>query len=144
MILRVMIRASSEKKSEKARQDIQSGLEKLDMADITHKVEFNRGVMPAVINDPVLARKAMETIRKLRGEEGLIIIEETTPFFSEDFAFFLQKIPGVMSFLGVSNSAKGIVGMPHSPRFAVDEEAIIIGAKTMAAVLWDYLETKQR
>jgi metal-dependent amidase/aminoacylase/carboxypeptidase family protein len=141
MILRVMIRASSEKNSEKARQDIQSGLDKLDMADITHKVEFNRGVVPAVINDTVLARKAMETIQKLRGEEGLIVIEETTPFFSEDFAFFLQRIPGVMFFLGVSNTKKGIVGMPHTPQFAVDEEAIIIGAKTMAAVLWDYLVT---
>ncbi len=140
--LRIMIRASSDKNSEKAGRDIQSGLEKLDMADITHKVEFSRGVVPAVINDPVLASKAMETIRKLRGEEGLVVIDETTPFFSEDFAFFLQKIPGVMSFLGVSNTNKGIVGMPHSPQFAVDEEAIIIGAKTMAAVLWDYLVTK--
>jgi metal-dependent amidase/aminoacylase/carboxypeptidase family protein len=46
-----------------------------------------------------------------------------------------------MYFLGVSNAGKGIIGMPHSPQFAVDEEAIFVGARTMAAVLLNYLET---
>jgi metal-dependent amidase/aminoacylase/carboxypeptidase family protein len=46
-----------------------------------------------------------------------------------------------MYWLGVSNEEKGIIGMPHSPQFAVDEEAIFVGAKTMAAVLLNYLET---
>jgi metal-dependent amidase/aminoacylase/carboxypeptidase family protein len=69
------------------------------------------------------------------------VLPGVTPFFSEDFARYLQKVPGVMYFLGVSNAEKGIIGMPHSPQFAVDEEAIFVGARTMAAVLLNYLET---
>ena len=30
--------------------------------------------------------------------------------------------------------------MPHHPQFRVDENAINIGARAMAMVLWDYLE----
>jgi hypothetical protein len=45
-----------------------------------------------------------------------------------------------MYWLGVSNSELGYEGMPHSPNFAADEEAIFVGAKVMSAVLLDYLE----
>ena len=46
-----------------------------------------------------------------------------------------------MFFLGVSNQAKGIVGMPHSPGYAADEAAIALGAKVMAAIMLDRLES---
>jgi metal-dependent amidase/aminoacylase/carboxypeptidase family protein len=136
-----MIRASSEENYEKAKKNIRDGLEKLDLPGVTYRINYTGGVLPAVMNDPALVRGAMDTIRSLRGEEGLVVLEAVTPFFSEDFARYLQKIPGVMYFLGVSNAGKGIIGMPHSPQFAVDEEAIFIGARTMAAVLLNYLET---
>ena len=42
-------------------------------------------------------------------------------------------------FLGVSNSARGWVGMPHSPGYVADEGAIAVGARAMAAVLLDRL-----
>jgi len=45
-----------------------------------------------------------------------------------------------MYWFGVSNEKKGIIGFPHRPQFTVDEEAIFVGAKTMAAVLLNYLE----
>jgi metal-dependent amidase/aminoacylase/carboxypeptidase family protein len=92
------------------------------------------------MNDPELVRKAMDTIRSAHGDESLVVVEQVPPFFGEDFAFYLQKIPGVMYWLGVSNEAKGIIGMPHHPQFAVDEEAILVGAKAMAAVLLNYLD----
>jgi len=140
-ILRDLVRASSEENFARAKKDIQTGLENLDLPGISYKINYTNGVVPAVMNDPALVRGAMDTIRSLQGEEGLVVVEEALPFFSEDFAFYLQKIPGVMYFLGVSNEKKGIIGMPHSPQFAVDEEAIFVGAKTMAAVLLNYLET---
>ena len=51
-----------------------------------------------------------------------------------------QEIPGVMYWLGVSNSEAGTVGMPHSPGYVADEGAILVGATAMSAVLLDYLE----
>ncbi len=135
-----MARTSSEENSAKAKKNIQSGIEKLDLEGISYKIEYTNAVVPAVMNDPALVRGAIDTIRKVQGEEGLVVVEQTPPFFGEDFAFYLQEIPGVMYWLGVSNEEKGIIGLPHHPQFSIDEEAIFVGAKTMAAVLLRYLE----
>jgi amidohydrolase len=49
-------------------------------------------------------------------------------------------IPGFFYFLGVGNRAKGITAQIHTPEFDVDEESLVIGVKTMANVLLDYLD----
>jgi metal-dependent amidase/aminoacylase/carboxypeptidase family protein len=138
--VKAMIRASSKENYDRAKNHIRDGFEKLDLPGVTFRINYTDGVLPAVMNDPKLVRGAMDVIRSLLGEEGLVVLPGVPPYFSEDFARYLQKIPGVMYFLGVSNSEKGIIGMPHSPQFAVDEEAIFVGARTMAAVLLNYLE----
>jgi metal-dependent amidase/aminoacylase/carboxypeptidase family protein len=46
-----------------------------------------------------------------------------------------------MYYLGVSNSERGWVGLPHSPGYVADEAAIEVGARVMAAVILDYLAT---
>ena len=140
-ILTAMLRTSNEANSAKAEKLIRSGIENLDLPGISYQIDYQSGLVPAVINDKALVRSAMDTIRSLQGEEGLVIVEQVPPFFGEDYAFYLQKIPGVMYWLGVSNEAKGIIGLPHHPQFAVDEEAIIVGSKTMAAVLLNYINT---
>ncbi|UCE42251.1 MAG: amidohydrolase [Candidatus Aminicenantes bacterium] len=139
--LKAMARTSSEENSAIAKKNIQAGIEKLDLPGISTKIDYSNGVVPAVMNDPELVRSAMGSIRSAHGDESLIVVEQVPPFFGEDFAFYLQKIPGVMYWLGVSNEKKGILGLPHHPRFAVDEEAIFVGSKTMAAVLLNYLDT---
>jgi len=48
-------------------------------------------------------------------------------------------VPGVMYFLGVSNSERGWIGMPHTPTYVADEEAIFVGAEAMAAVFLDLM-----
>lgn len=139
-ILRAMVRTSSGENSAIAKKKIQTGIDNLDLPGISCTMNYSKGMIPAVINDTTLVRGAMDTIRSIQGDEGLVVIEQVPPFFGEDFAFYLQTIPGVMYWLGVSNEEKGIIGLPHSPNFAVDEEAIFVGAKTMAAVLLNYLE----
>jgi metal-dependent amidase/aminoacylase/carboxypeptidase family protein len=43
--------------------------------------------------------------------------------------------------LGVSNSEKGWVGLPHSPGYVADEASIEVGARAMAAVMLDFLHS---
>lgn len=43
---------------------------------------------------------------------------------AEDFAYYLQRRPGVFYRLGVSNTAKGITQTTHSSTFQIDEEAL--------------------
>ncbi|NIM97965.1 MAG: amidohydrolase, partial [candidate division Zixibacteria bacterium] len=78
-ILRGMVRASSDENSEKAKKSIQTGLENLDRPGISHKFNYQKGVLPAVMNDPALARGALDTIRSIQGEEGLVVVESIPP-----------------------------------------------------------------
>jgi amidohydrolase len=56
---------------------------------------------------------------------------------SEDFAAYLDYVPGAMFRLGCASPAIGNTAL-HTPTFYVDEQALAIGAKILAraAVLW--------
>ena len=75
------------------------------------------------------------------GEDGVVTIENVPTQFSEDFGSFQEQVPGVMYYLGVSNSGKGWVGLPHSPGYVADEASIEVGARAMAAVMLDVLHS---
>jgi metal-dependent amidase/aminoacylase/carboxypeptidase family protein len=114
----------------------------LRIRGIQSEFEYDEfAVVPDMVNDPGLVRSTLETFRAVLGAENLLEINQVTPQFSEDFARFQQHIPGAMYWLGVANSELGYNGMPHSPDFAADEEAMVVGAKAMAAVMLNYLET---
>ncbi len=112
----------------------------VDAEGVSYDLTYDEQALPDMVNDVELVRSTLPTIRSVVGD-GLLEVNQVTPYFSEDFAYFQQHIPGAMYWLGVSNSELGYVGMPHSPGFVADEESIIIGARVMAAVLLDYLET---
>lgn len=57
---------------------------------------------------------------------------------SEDFAYYLEKAPGVFAFLGAGNPAKG-TGLPHQPRYNFDEDALPLGAAILAGTALDIL-----
>jgi IAA-amino acid hydrolase len=46
----------------------------------------------------------------------------------EDFAFYLEKVPGCFVALGIRNDAIGANHFVHTPFFKVDEEALPLGA----------------
>jgi amidohydrolase len=57
----------------------------------------------------------------------------------EDFAYFLQKIPGALFWLGCGNEAKGTIEMLHNPNFLMDEDALILGTAMHANLAHHYL-----
>jgi metal-dependent amidase/aminoacylase/carboxypeptidase family protein len=57
----------------------------------------------------------------------------------EDFAYFSRRVPATLFRLGVRNDAKGIVHPIHSPQFDLDEDALPLGAATLARIALDYL-----
>ena len=50
---------------------------------------------------------------------------------SEDFAFYTERIPGAMAWIGVRNEARRIVHPLHHPGFAVDEAVIPLGVELL-------------
>lgn len=58
---------------------------------------------------------------------------------SDDFAYFSNVVPGTYFRIGVRNEAKGCVHPLHHPDFAIDEDALEIGAALLIQATLDAL-----
>ena len=52
---------------------------------------------------------------------------------AEDFAYFAQRVPGVLMRLGIRNEAFGSIHSGHSPQFKVDEGAFPTGIAALTS-----------
>jgi amidohydrolase len=142
-----MVEGSITMASEQARKRVHAAVEaavaELGSDDTALDLEYEERYIAGVTNDAALVERASASVESVLGAGSVTTLEAVVPAFSEDFGSFQQKVPGVMFFLGVSNPEKGIVGMPHSPGYAADDEAIFTGARAMAAVLLDFLESRR-
>jgi metal-dependent amidase/aminoacylase/carboxypeptidase family protein len=59
---------------------------------------------------------------------------------AEDFAFFLQKIPGAYMIIGAKDAKLDALASGHSPTFWINEEVLPYGAALLAAVAEKYLK----
>ncbi|MDZ4805138.1 MAG: amidohydrolase [Candidatus Eisenbacteria bacterium] len=86
---------------------------------------------PGLSNDPAVIDFLAEALAS-DFDTGQII-ELTRPIMGgEDFAHYLEVMPGAFLRLGVRNEAGGIVHPIHSPRFNLDESALPVGAAALA------------
>ena len=89
---------------------------------------------PVTLNDAGAADSVLRVAGDLFGEDS--VLELTNPSMGgEDFAFFLQKVPGAFVWLGVGEDAPGL----HTPRFAFGEEILPRGAALLAALALESL-----
>ena len=91
------------------------------------KVIF-REITPPVNNHSQINRIFRESAIKVLGQENVIELQKPS-LGAEDFAEFLNEIPGAMFRLGVSGS-NGCSPL-HSSKFNPDERAIAIGIKVI-------------
>jgi len=104
-----------------------SSLSALNNAEI--KVMFKPGY-PPVINEETATKFARSVSEKLVGREKTISI----PFPSlggEDFAYFLQQVPGCFVRFGAAKEGHELMSS-HSPKFDFDEEVLRVGAAYMS------------
>ena len=94
---------------------------------------------PTPVNDAKLARESRAAIKAVVGAANVIELKAPWPFNGEDFAYYQQHMPGVFYFLGAANRARGIMSIPHTPEFDVDEDCLLVGVKVAAGVLLNYL-----
>ena len=95
---------------------------------------------PVTINDPALTEAMVPTMRRVAGEQGLLLVPKVTG--SEDFSFFQRVVPGLFVFLGVTppGTDPKKAAPNHSPRFYADEAGLLLGVRTLAHLACDYLE----
>ncbi len=85
---------------------------------------------PPVVNDAELCR----TFRTYLGEtSALPVLSPVATMGGEDFAYFAQRVPGLLVRHGVRSERAGSVHPGHSPLFRVDEEALAYGIETLVA-----------
>jgi amidohydrolase len=84
---------------------------------------------PPVVNDGELA----EAFAAYTREHGFAVERPAPTMGGEDFAYFAQRVPGVMVRLGIYNEAVGSVHSGHSPQFRLDEGAIPTGIAALVA-----------
>ncbi|HXP92438.1 MAG TPA: M20 family metallopeptidase [Candidatus Binatia bacterium] len=79
---------------------------------------------PAVVND---AQLATEFSAYMMEHTEIPIVRPAPTMGAEDFAYFAERVPGLLIRLGVHNEAIGAVHYVHSPQFKLDEAAFPTG-----------------
>lgn len=92
----------------------------------------------ALWNNPDISNLLSKSATKLYGEDVLVEYEKTTG--GEDFAFFTDKVPGALAFVGIRNDEKGLNAPHHNCKFDIDEDALEIGTNLYAQFAYDYLK----
>jgi amidohydrolase len=95
------------------------------------ELAYDHGV-PAVINDVGLV--AVQTRAGIRGLGETAISPTGQSMGGEDFAWYLQQVPGAMARLGVRH-AGSTAGDLHQSTFDIDESALVVGVRFTTAIL---------
>jgi amidohydrolase len=95
--------------------------------NVQAEVRIVRGY-PPVQNDLALTEQFARYVR----EHSSLRVEQPAPTMgAEDFAYFAQRVPGVLIRLGVRSDASGAIHPGHSARFRIDEAALPLGVITL-------------
>ncbi len=101
------------------------------------EVAFTWGY-PPLVNAAAANRRLRESAIKLLGRAQVDTVE-TPSMGGEDFAHFVNAVPGAMFWLGVRNPKIGAIHSLHHQQFRADEGAITIGASLLAQAAIDFL-----
>jgi amidohydrolase len=95
-------------------------------------IEYDRG-LPAVSNDAVLVALQRRAAARSLGVHSAT--DTAQSMGGEDFAWYLQSVPGAMARLGVRRPDSGDGGDLHQSNFDIDEDALAAGVRFTAAIL---------
>ena len=83
---------------------------------------------PPVVNDEPLAQRFAAYVR---ANSAVRVTRPQPTMGGEDFAYFAQRVPGLLIRLGVRSEAVGAVHPAHSALFRIDEAALPVGVTTL-------------
>jgi amidohydrolase len=89
---------------------------------------------PVTVNDEGSAGYALGVAEDLFGAQSVQELPNPS-MTAEDFAFYLEKVPGAFIWLGVGEDISGL----HTPQFAFDEEILPRGSALLAALALESL-----
>ena len=95
---------------------------------------------PPLYNDPKITADIVASLQKINDPSIKEIIESPMISGSEDFSYYLEKTPGC--FFNIGAMPKGVESayFNHHPKFDIDEDALLIAAKSVGQVVCSYFE----
>jgi hippurate hydrolase len=118
------------------RQHLIEGLQRIAAAvGSLHNATVNvfiRPGYPPVVNTALETQIADRAVRKILGDQGIATMDHPS-MGGEDFAFYLQEIPGCYVRFGACPAGEAPIPL-HSPSFDFDEAALNVGAAFLAQV----------
>ena len=94
------------------------------------RVDINEGY-PPTLNHHRQARYIRKVVENVLGKENYQDLP-TPSLGGEDFAYFLQKVPGAFFFLGLDDGREGGYPSLHHPQFDFNDAALENGIRTMS------------
>jgi amidohydrolase len=108
-------------------EDLVTGIATAAGASAT--VHYDR-LYPTTVNDTAIAARVTEAATTFL--ERRQIRSDYRTMAAEDMAFFLERVPGCYAFVGCGNADKGTDRPHHSPRFDLDEDALVVAAELLS------------
>lgn len=107
------------------------------------QIKFLKPGYATTVNDVSLTEQMAPTLRQVTGDKAVIAPKLSA---SEDFSAYQKKVPGLFFFLGSTDPQRDpkTAAPNHSPYFEIDEAALAVGARSLAALALDYLEQSKR
>ncbi|HWH49802.1 MAG TPA: amidohydrolase [Burkholderiales bacterium] len=107
-------------------------------AGASAQVHFDNAY-PVTVNDASLTERMVPTLQRVAGTDKVFVGQKITGY--EDFSYYQQKIPGFFYFLGITppGTDRKQSAPNHSPRFFVDESALVLGVRSLAHLTLDYM-----
>jgi amidohydrolase len=132
------IRTYSEAVRAKVAGDVKLTAEKIAESSGAHAEVRITPMYATAVNDPALAAAMSPALK--RAADGNVA-ESPLAGASEDFSFFAKEAPGLYVFLGVTprDQDPATAAPNHNPGFFVDEQALVVGVRTMATLAVEFL-----
>ena len=94
--------------------------------------------VPITFNNPELFTKMGPTLKRVCGEDNVVISRAVTG--AEDFAFFANEVPSMFYFVGGMPKGQDPKTAPahHTPDFYVDESGMNLGVRLFCNLVLDY------
>ena len=97
---------------------------------------------PVLVNDENMTNLVSKTMKSAKFPELIAVEECKAQAPSEDFAYYCKERPSCFFYVGATGP--GQTSYPHHhPKFDIDEDCLIVAAKSMASCVWSYLNNVQ-
>jgi amidohydrolase len=93
---------------------------------------------PPLVNDETMANFVLDVAKRTLGKDKVVDIDPVMG--GEDFAYFLEKVPGAFLFLGAGD---GMDFPHHHPAFDIDENVLPQGVLLMTSLALEYLNQNE-